>query len=46
MSHGDPLARNAYVDDAGIANQKHEPIVVVAGVILHVDTQWRPLGGC
>ncbi len=40
---GDILARNAYIDEAGIANQQQEPIVVVAGVIVHADTQWRPL---
>lgn len=40
---GDILARNAYIDEAGISNQQQEPIVVVAGVIVHTDTQWRLL---
>lgn len=37
------MARNAYIDEAGISNHRDEPVVVVAGVILHVDTQWRSL---
>ncbi len=40
---GENMARHAYVDEAGIANPKHEPVIVVAGIILHVDTQWRAL---
>lgn len=37
------MARIAYIDEAGIANPQHEPTVVVAGIIMHVDTEWRPL---
>jgi hypothetical protein len=35
--------RSAYLDEAGIANPQQEPFVVVAGVILHIDKQWRAL---
>ncbi len=37
------MARNAYLDEAGISHPSQEPHLVVAGVILHVDTQWRAL---
>lgn len=33
--------RLVYVDEAGIANPKHEPFVVVAGVIIHADNTLR-----
>ena len=38
---GNRLVRFIYVDEAGIS--KHEPIAVVTGVIVHADTQWRPV---
>lgn len=37
---GDRIVRIAYLDEAGISNQSHEPIAVVAGVIVHADQQW------
>jgi len=40
---GDILARSAYLDEAGIGNPKHESVVVVAGIIVHTDGQWREL---
>jgi hypothetical protein len=30
-----------YLDEAGISNPAHEPHVVVAGVIIHGDLQWK-----
>jgi uncharacterized protein DUF3800 len=33
--------RIAYLDEAGTGNIDNEPIVVVAGVIVHADGQWR-----
>lgn len=33
--------RMAYLDEAGISNPKHEPFVVVAGVLVNADTQWQ-----
>ena len=35
--------RFVYLDEAGIANIKDEPQVVVAGIIVHADKQWIPL---
>jgi hypothetical protein len=32
-----------YLDEAGIANPAHEPFVVVAGIVLHADQQWKML---
>jgi hypothetical protein len=32
-----------HLDEAGIGNPKHEPWVVVAGVAVHADDQWRSL---
>lgn len=40
---GDKLVRFAYLDEAGISNQRTEPSVVIAGVIVHADSQWRIL---
>lgn len=40
---GDKLVRFAYLDEAGISSFKHEPVAVVAGVIVHADRQWRSL---
>jgi hypothetical protein len=38
---GDKPVRFIYADEAGTSHG--EPIAVVAGVIVHADTQWRPL---
>jgi hypothetical protein len=35
--------RLAYLDEAGISNSEHEPYLVVAGVIINADQDWRPL---
>jgi hypothetical protein len=35
--------RSIYLDEAGISRHSHEPVVTVAGVILHTDKQWRAL---
>jgi hypothetical protein len=32
--------RIVYLDEAGISNPKHEPFVVVAGVIINADKEW------
>ena len=35
--------RMVYLDEAGISNPKHEPFIVVAGVIIHADYQWKAI---
>jgi hypothetical protein len=35
--------RIAYFDEAGIAHEKQEPYLVVAGVMIHGDSQWFPV---
>ncbi|MEA2993145.1 MAG: hypothetical protein QOD40_2065 [Alphaproteobacteria bacterium] len=30
-----------YLDEAGISSPTHEPFVVVAGVVIHADRQWK-----
>lgn len=40
---GDRLVRIAYLDEAGIGDPAQEPFVVVAGIVLHGDKQWRLL---
>lgn len=37
------ILRHVYFDEAGLANPKHEPFTVVAGVMLHVDDQYNPI---
>jgi Protein of unknown function (DUF3800) len=37
--------RVAYLDEAGIGNPTHEPYTVVAGIIIHPDSQWTPIAG-
>lgn len=32
-----------YLDEAGVSNEAHEPFLVVAGVIVNPDRQWRDL---
>lgn len=39
---GESLVRLVYLDESGIS--VHEPILVVAGVFIHADTQWVPVG--
>lgn len=34
------LVRFVYLDEAGTSAK--EPVTVVAGIIVHADTQWRP----
>jgi hypothetical protein len=38
---GDRIVRLVYLDEAGISNIKEEPFLVVAGVIIHSDNQWK-----
>jgi len=40
---GDKIMLLVYLDEAGIANREHEPHLVVAGVIVNADRQWRRL---
>lgn len=40
---GEKLVRFAYLDESGIGDPKTEPSVVIAGVIVHADSQWRAL---
>jgi hypothetical protein len=40
---GDRIVRMIYFDAAGLSHPKEEPWIVVAGVILHPDKQWRLL---
>lgn len=40
---GDKLVRMIYMDEAGISNNGVENVVVMAGCILHMDSQWTPL---
>lgn len=40
---GAKLVRSIYLDEAGISNNGRENTVVIAGCILHMDTQWRPV---
>lgn len=37
---GDKWVRVLYLDESGIGKLKHDPFVVVAGVIIHADSQW------
>ena len=40
---GETLARFVYLDESGISNPRHEPVVVVAGVIVDADKQLTAL---
>jgi hypothetical protein len=33
--------RMVYLDEAGISNPAHEPHVVVGGILIHADRQWK-----
>jgi hypothetical protein len=35
--------RLAYLDEAGISSRLHEPYLVVVGVIIHPDNQWKDI---
>lgn len=38
-----PWVRLVYLDETGISNPTHEPYLIVAGVIISGDQDWRPL---
>lgn len=40
---GDQWVRVLYLDESEIGNIKRDPIVVVAGVLIHADTQWAAI---
>lgn len=40
---GDRMTRFLYLDESGVANPGQEPWVVVAGIIIHADRQWKLL---
>ncbi len=40
---GNRWVRVLYLDESGIGKITNDPIVVVAGVVVHADTQWGPL---
>jgi len=40
---GNKIVRLVYLDEAGISNPEHEPYLVVAGVIVNPDRQWKEL---
>jgi hypothetical protein len=40
---GDQLVRLVYLDEAGIGNPKQEPIVVVGGIVVNADREWKAL---
>lgn len=35
--------RVLYLDEAGVGNLESDPFLVVAGVLIHADTQWGPI---
>ncbi|MEQ8556807.1 MAG: DUF3800 domain-containing protein [Henriciella sp.] len=41
--HGSKWVRIAFLDETGISNIEHEPFAIVAGVIVHGDTDYLPL---
>ena len=40
---GEWMTRFAYSDESGVANPQQEPWVVVAGVVIDPDRQWKAL---
>src|SRR5689334_2437387 len=40
---GDKIVRMVFLDEAGTGNPAKEPFVVVAGVIIHADQQWKAI---
>ena len=41
--NGSKWVRVLYMDESGIGNIKSDPFLVVAGVVIHADTQWGML---
>lgn len=41
--NGSKWVRVLYMDEAGIGKIERDPHVIVAGVVIHADTQWGPL---
>jgi hypothetical protein len=37
------MTRFVYLDESGVANPAHEPWLVVAGIVIDADRQWRQL---
>src|ERR1700722_7908440 len=37
------IVRLVYLDEAGVSNPAQEPVLVVAGVIVNPDRQWKEL---
>src|SRR5262249_13149911 len=37
------MARTLFLDEAGMSRPKDEPFVVVAGGMIHHDSQWKPI---
>jgi hypothetical protein len=40
---GRPVVRVVFSDEAGVGSKKDEPITVIAGLLLNLDTQCEPL---
>jgi hypothetical protein len=40
---GDQWVRILYLDESGIGKIEKDPILVVAGVLIHADSQWGPI---
>ena len=40
---GDNIVRMVFLDEAGTGKPEEEPYLVVAGVIVHADKQWKPI---
>ena len=38
---GDKIVRLVYLDEAGISNPAHEPWLVVAGIVINADKQFK-----
>jgi hypothetical protein len=37
------IVRVVYSDESGVGPERHEPLTVVAGLMLNLDSQWHPL---
>jgi hypothetical protein len=40
---GDNIVRMLFLDEAGVGNPKDEPLLVVAGIIVNADKQWKAI---
>lgn len=40
---GDHIIRMVYLDESGTGDPRREPFIIVAAVIIHVDTQWKAI---